>query len=198
MLLQANLCNESSLEGLLGGTHPKPPTASLWPHSSPALTQRDSLNPSASLPDGFPAELRQQAIQTLQQQQQQQQLLAQQDRQPSLGQGRGLPGDGPLPHGGGTGGNNSRLSSASMQRFPQSPTLARTQQKQQQQQALQTQQQSLQQQQLNASQIMLLQQNFQVKRDYWQLGLVTQSFRMLSFWGAEGLWVLGSYLVCLA
>ena len=161
MCLQASLCNESGLDGLLGGTHFKPPTSPLWPHPSPALAQQDSLNPSASLPNGIPSELRQQALRKLQQQQQQQhqqqqQMLAQQDRQASLGQGSGPCGEGPLPHGGGTGGNNSRQSSASMQRFPQSPTLAQTQQKQVQPQSLQPQPQ------LSAAQMMYLQQNYQV------------------------------------
>lgn len=151
MLLQGNLCNETNLEALLGGSYPhpsqQPPQASPWPNISPALAQRDSLNLSASLPDGISPELRHQAIQKLQQQQQQQLLQQQQDRQLMMGQGKGS-GEVALALGADANGNNSRQSSASMQRFPQSPTLAQTQQQQQQR--------------LTASQILYLQQNLQV------------------------------------
>ena len=154
MLLQGNICNETNLEALLGGsyTHPsqQPPHASPWPNISPALAQRDSLNLSASLPDGISPELRHQAIQKLQQQQQQQLLQQQQDRQLIMGQGKGS-GEVALALGPDANGNNSRQSSASMQRLPQSPTLAQTQQ---------------QQQRLTASQILYLQQNLQVSGAY--------------------------------
>jgi hypothetical protein len=138
------MANDQSLNQLLGGVNPQTPTANLqgnlpnpWPMFSQSLAQRDLLPagaaPSMTSPQGIPLELRQQALQKLQQQQHQQQQLHQQGAEQVMSGGVSTqPG-------------SSRQSSGTIQRNFQSPTLA-------------TQPQS----QLNPHQLMLLQQHMQV------------------------------------
>lgn len=114
---QASMASDQSLNQLLGGVTPHTPTANLqgnlpnpWPMFGQSLAQRDLLPagaaPSMTSPQGIPLELRQQALQKLQQQQHHQ------------GAEQGMSG------GVSTQPGSSRQSSGTMQRNFQSPTLA--------------------------------------------------------------------------